>query len=54
MSLHELMALMPRGTLKSSCVTIGFTIQFLLNHRDARVLIDSETFTKATAFIKEI
>lgn len=49
-----LLLLMPRGTFKSSVVTIGFTLQFFLNEPDGRVLIDSETFGKAKAFFREI
>ena len=49
-----LLLLMPRGTFKSSVVTIGFTLQFVLNEPNARVLIDSETFTKAKAFFREL
>lgn len=50
----HLLALMPRGTLKSSIITIGLAIQKLLNDPNARVLIDSETFTKSTAFLAEV
>lgn len=50
----DLLLMMPRGTFKSSVVTIGYTLQFLLNNPDARVLIDSETFSKAKAFFAEI
>lgn len=53
-TLTNLLALMPRGTLKSTVLTIGFTIQFLLNYPNARVLIDSETFSKSCAFLAEI
>lgn len=49
-----LMILMPRGTFKSSVVTIGFSLQTLLNDPDARILIDSETFSKSKAFLMEI
>ena len=49
-----LLLLMPRGTFKSSVVTIGFTLQFLLNEPNARILIDSETFGKSKAFLREI
>ena len=49
-----LLLLMPRGTFKSSIVTIGFTLQFLLNEPNARILIDSETFSKSKAFLREI
>ncbi len=46
--------LMPRGTFKSSVVTIGFALQFILNEPDCRILIDSETFSKSKAFLREI
>lgn len=49
-----LLLLMPRGTFKSSVVTIGFTLQMFLNEGNARVLIDSETFGKSKAFLREI
>lgn len=45
---------MPRGTFKSSIVTIGFTLQYFLNDPDARILIDSETYGKAKNFLAEI
>lgn len=50
----SLLLLMPRGTFKSSVVTIGFTLQFILNEPNARILIDSETHSKAKAFLSEI
>lgn len=49
-----LLLLMPRGTFKSSVVTISFTLQFILNEPNARILIDSETFSKSKAFLREI
>jgi len=51
---NKCLFMMPRGTLKSSIVTIGFTIQNILNDRDIRILIDSETFAKSKAFLSEI
>lgn len=45
---------MPRGTFKSSIVTIGFALQFFLNDPNARILIDSETCSKAKNFLAEI
>lgn len=48
------LTLMPRGTLKSSVITIGFTLQWFLNFPEDRVLIDSEVFTKSTGFLQEI
>lgn len=52
--LTNLLALMPRGSLKSSIITIGFSIQWLLNFSDDRVLLDSEVFSKSKAFLTEI
>jgi predicted phage terminase large subunit-like protein len=49
-----LLLLMPRGTFKSSVVTIGFTLQMILNNPNIRILIDSETFGKSKAFLREI
>lgn len=49
-----LLLLMPRGTFKSSVVTIGFSLQMFLNEPNVRILIDSETFSKSKAFLREI
>jgi len=49
-----LLLLMPRGTFKSSVVTISFTLQMVLNEPNIRILIDSETFSKSKAFLREI
>lgn len=49
-----LLLLMPRGTFKSSVVTVSFTLQFILNEPNARILLDSETFSKSKAFLREI
>lgn len=49
-----LLLLLPRGTFKSSVVTIGFVLQYILNEPNCRVLIDSETFSKSKAFLREI
>lgn len=51
---NQLLLLMPRGTFKSSVVTIGFSLQMILNDPDIRILIDSETFAKSKAFLAEI
>jgi predicted phage terminase large subunit-like protein len=51
---NKLLILMPRGTFKSSIVTIGFTLQYILNNPNARILIDSETYSKAKIFLAEI
>ena len=53
-ALNQMLLLMPRGTFKSSVVTIGLSIQAILNDPDIRILIDSETFAKAKAFLAEI
>lgn len=52
--LRQVLALMPRGTLKSTVITIAFTIQWHLNFPNGRVLITSETFTKGKNFLREI
>lgn len=51
---NKVLILMPRGTFKSSIVTIGFTLQYILNSPNARILIDSETYSKAKIFLAEI
>lgn len=48
-----LLLLLPRGTFKSSVVTIGFTLQNVLKDPNMRILIDSETFSKSKAFLAE-
>jgi len=53
-NLHQLLALIPRGTLKTTIVTIGLTLQWFLVHPDSRVLIDSETSTNSSGFLGEI
>lgn len=50
----NLLLLMPRGTFKSSVVTVGFALQAILHDPNTRILIDSETFSKAKAFLAEI
>lgn len=50
----NLLLLMPRGTFKSSVVTVGYTLQVILHDPNIRVLIDSETFSKAKAFLAEV
>lgn len=52
--LDQLLLLLPRGTLKTSVVTIGFTCQIFLNYSDWRVLLDSETSTNSSGFLGEI
>ena len=50
----NLLALMPRGTFKTSVVTIGFAIQATLHDPNVRILLDSEIFGKSKAFLAEI
>lgn len=50
----NLLLMMPRGTFKSSVVTIGFSLQAILHDPNIRILLDSETFFKAKAFLAEI
>ena len=50
----NLLLLMPRGSFKSSVVTIGFSLQVILNEPNARILIDSETYGQAKSFLSEI
>lgn len=54
MMVNRILALMPRGTLKSTVITVAFTIQFELNFPNGRVLVVSETFSKAKAFLGEV
>jgi predicted phage terminase large subunit-like protein len=46
--------MMPRGTFKTSVVTVGFTLQNLLIDPNIRILLDSETYAKSKAFLSEI
>lgn len=53
-TLHQLLALVPRGTLKTTVITIGFVLQWFLVYPESRVLIDSETSTNSSGFLGEI
>lgn len=50
----NLLALMPRGTFKTSVITIAFAIQNTLHDPNIRILLDSEVFGKSKAFLAEI
>lgn len=50
----NLLLLMPRGTFKSSVVTVAYSLQVILHDPNIRLLIDSETFSKSKAFLAEI
>jgi len=46
--------LMPRGSYKSSCVTIGYSLWRLANNPDTTILITNEKLDKSKEFMKEI
>jgi len=48
------LALIPRGHLKSSLVTIGRTLQRILADRSSRVLISNATYNNACSFLTDI
>lgn len=50
----NLLLLLPRGTFKTSVVTISFTLQNFLHDPNIRILLDSETYAKSKAFLSEI
>lgn len=50
----RVMILMPRGHLKSSLVTVGWTVQQVCKDPNTRILIGSETNAKAKDFLKQI
>lgn len=50
----RLLFLIPRGHLKSSTITIGFTIWQILNNQNIRIGIGNAVLDKATEFLDEI
>lgn len=46
--------LLPRGSFKTSVVTIGYTIQAIMQNPDIRILIANEKFDNAKDFLSEI
>lgn len=50
----NLLLLLPRGTFKTSVITIAFSLQNILHDPNIRILLDSETFSKSKAFLAEI
>lgn len=50
----NLLLLLPRGSFKTSLVTIAYAIQNTLHDPNIRILLDSETFSKSKAFLAEI
>jgi len=45
---------LPRGTFKSSVGVVAYAIWKLLNNPNERILVDSEVYTNAANFIREI
>lgn len=48
------LVLMPRGSFKSSLVTVGFSIRTLIRNPNARILISSETQRNSIKYVREI
>ena len=46
--------LLPRGTFKSSCVTIGYSLWNIVKNPNIRILIGSENYTNACKFLGAI
>jgi len=46
--------LMPRGSFKSTIISIGYVLWRLVNNRNLRVLIDSETYGQSSSILKAI
>lgn len=44
----------PRGSFKSSVLTIGRTIKLIINDPNVRVLISSETYTNAASYLEAV
>jgi len=48
------LTLMPRGHLKTSCITIGKNLQKIVQNPEARILLANETATNAQKFLSAI
>lgn len=48
------LALIPRGHLKSTCITVGRALQAILSDRTKRVLIANATYSNACTFLTDI
>lgn len=48
------LVLMPRGSFKSSIITIGYVLWKLVNDNNIRILISSETYAQSRTFLKAI
>lgn len=51
---RKILMLEPRGSLKTSCITIGYTTQQIAKNPNIRVLIASEEFNTSMKFLSEI
>jgi len=51
---NKKLILEPRGSLKSTCVTIGYPLQIILKEPNVRILIDSEKLNNSKAFLSAI
>jgi phage terminase large subunit-like protein len=52
--LNKKLILIPRGHLKSSTITVGYSVQQICKNPNVRILIGSETNAKAKDFLKQI
>jgi predicted phage terminase large subunit-like protein len=48
------LCLLPRGSFKSSCITVGMSVQEVTSDPNIRILIASETYANAQKFLREI
>lgn len=48
------LVLEPRGSLKSSCITVGFSTQSIVRDPNVRILLASEEFSASKKFLAEI
>jgi predicted phage terminase large subunit-like protein len=53
-SKNKKLILEPRGSLKSTCVTIAYPLQLILKYPNIRILIDSEKLNNSKAFLSSI
>jgi hypothetical protein len=50
----KLLILLPRGTFKSSIVTVGYTLWRIVNNPNDRVLIANATYPMAVSFLRQV
>jgi len=51
---NKKLILMPRGSFKSSIITIGYCLWTLVNDPNKRILLSSETYAQSKTFLKAI